>query len=167
MSNLQPRVNKIMKESTTPYLLTEDVVEKLRSKYSRDYSRVKVKDLTRLVTKAVSAYRTAAVAVATAHTNTSEDQSEEEASAHDTSTPKFNLLNAGMRRRYTSTKTDSTKAATPSSGTSNNTTGTGTTGTTGTGTNGITAATAPATTIMAMRPRAAAGQLCGPASSTR
>ena len=123
MSAIETRVNLIMKNSTTPYLLTEDVVAKLRTKYPRDYSRVKVKELTRTVTKAVSAYRqkvkddAAATAAAASSSSSSssqneinEHQAEDEAVNHDKSLPKFNLLNAGMRRRYTTTKTS---ASTP------------------------------------------------------
>ena len=125
--DIQSRVNQIMRESTTPYLLTEDVVEKLRSKYSRDYSRVKVKELTRSVTKAVSAYRqqikddanNAAATTGSSQPTNGGDQSEEDAAAVDKSTPKFNLLNAGMRRRYTSTKASADAgAASPSSSSS-------------------------------------------------
>ena len=121
-SRLQERVNQIMHESTNPYLLTEDVVKRLRSKHNRDYSRKKDKEFTRNVTAAVSTYRqkikdkAQAAGPSSCHSsqqsNGGDDSDEEAIAARERAKPKFNLLNANMRQRYASTKASATTNST-------------------------------------------------------
>jgi SpoVK/Ycf46/Vps4 family AAA+-type ATPase len=132
-AKVRAQVAIVMRESGSAHLLVEDVVRMMRTRFPRDYARTKIKDLTRSVAPHVSAYRkkkhAQAGAAGAANTETAGDtgdtgntgviykkngrasrgddhgdDADAEMIAADRATPKFNMMNQGMRRRYTSTK---------------------------------------------------------------
>jgi ribosome biogenesis ATPase len=104
-SIIQDRVNQIMSSSKTTCILTDDVVDKLQSKFPHEYGRMKRKDLTRKVTPAVVTYRQQKIEAAAAGRSPQNAESP----------AKFNYANANMRKSYSSTKAISTKTVSSSS----------------------------------------------------
>ena len=132
-AKLRAQVAIVMRESGSAHLLVEDVVRMMRTRFPRDYARTKVKDMTRSVAPHVSAYRKKQGAVAagggggskTSKVNNQNDDGDHsdgdaEMIAADRMTPKFNIMNQGMRRRYTSTKVPVGGGSSRSGGGSNN-----------------------------------------------